>query len=69
VTGIITKCVPVGGAAGGLEFWDWVVVHPFETAGIAVLGAGAICGAVYALNRRHQAQQEAPTPGLIPVAA
>jgi len=69
VTGIISKGVPVGGAAGGLEFWDWVVVHPFETAGIAVFGAGAICGAVYALNRRHQAQQEAPTPGLIPVAA
>jgi lysozyme family protein len=69
VKGLITKGVPAGGAAGGLGFWDWVAAHPYEAAGIAVVGAGAIGGAVYALNRWHQAQQEAPTPGLIPVAA
>jgi lysozyme family protein len=66
---IITKGVPAGGAAGGLGFWDWVAAHPYETAGIAVLSAGVIGGAVYALNRWQQARQEAPTPGLIPVAA
>ena len=69
VKGLITKGVPAGGAAGGLGFWDWVAAHPYETAGIVVLGAGAIGGGIYALNRWHQARQEAPTPGLIPVAA
>lgn len=69
VKAVITKGVPAGSAAGGLGFWDWVAAHPYETAGIVVLGAGAIGGAVYALNRWHQVRQEAPTPGLIPVAA
>lgn len=67
IKAIVTKGVPAGGAAGGLGFWDWVAAHPWETAGIAILGAGAVGGAVYAVNRWHQAQQEAPTPGLIPV--
>ena len=69
VKGLITKGVPAGGAAGGLRFWDWVAAHPYETAGIFVVGAVAIGGAVYALNRWHRAAQEAPTPGLIQVAA
>ena len=69
VKGVITKGVPAGGAAGGLGCWDWVVAHPWETAGIALVGTGAIGGAVYALNRWHQARHEAPTPGLVPVAA
>ena len=69
VKGLITNGVPAGGAAGGLGFWDWLAAHPYETAGIVVLGAGAIGGAVYALNRWHRAAQEAPTPGLIPLAA
>jgi uncharacterized protein (TIGR02594 family) len=66
---IITKGVPAGGAAGGVGYWDWVAAHPWETAGIAVVGAGAIGGAVYALNRWHAGRQEAPTPNLVPVAA
>lgn len=66
---VITKGLPAGGGASGLGFWDWVAAHPFETAGIAIVGAGAIGGAVYALNRWHQARHEAPTPGLVPVAA
>lgn len=69
IKGVITKGTPAGAAAGGLRFWDWVAAHPYETAGIAILGTGAIGGAVYALNRWHQARQEAPTPGLIPVTA
>lgn len=67
--GIITKGVPAGGAAGGVGFWDWVAAHPWESAVIALTGAGAVSGAVYALNRWHQARHEAPTPGLVPVAA
>ncbi len=66
---IITKGVPAGGAAGGVGFWDWVAAHPWQTAGIALVGAGAVGGAVYALNRWHARRQEAPTPNLIPVAA
>ena len=65
----IIKGAPVGGAAGGVGFWDWVAAHPNETASIILIGASAIGGAIYALNRWHQARQEAPTPGLIPIAA
>jgi uncharacterized protein (TIGR02594 family) len=66
---IITKGVPAGGAAGGIGFWDWIAAHPLETAGLALVGAGAVGGAVYALNRWHQARHEAPTPSLVPIAA
>jgi hypothetical protein len=66
---IITKGVPAGGAAGGIGFWDWIAAHPWETAGLAFVGAGAVGGAVYVLNRWHQARHEAPIPGLVPVAA
>jgi hypothetical protein len=66
---IITKGVPAGGAAGGIGFWDWIAAHPWETAGLALVGAGAVGGAVYTLNRWHQSRHEAPTPGLVPVAA
>ncbi len=49
-------------AAGG-GFWDWIAAHPFET---AALGCGVVLvvgGSVYALNRWHQARQEAAIPG------
>ncbi len=64
---IITKGVPAGGAAGGIGFWDWIAAHPWETA--AIVGTGAVGGAVYALNRWHARRQEAPMPNLVPVAA
>jgi len=51
VKDVITKGVPAGGAAGGLGYWDWVAAHPWETAGIALVGTGVIGGAVYVLNR------------------
>jgi hypothetical protein len=60
--GVIVNGVPAGAAAGGLGFSDWVVAHPWKTAGIAMVAVGAISGAVYALNRWHQARHEAPTP-------
>jgi lysozyme family protein len=69
VKAAVTKGVPAGGVAGGITFWGWIAAHPLETAVIGFAGAGAIGGAVYALNRWHQAQQEAPTPNVIPVAA
>jgi uncharacterized protein (TIGR02594 family) len=69
VKGVITKGVPAGSAAGGIGFWDWVAAHPWETAGIALVSAGAAGGALYALNRWHARRQEAPTPNLVPIAA
>jgi hypothetical protein len=39
------------------------------TAGLALAGAVAVGGGVYALNHWHQARHEAPTSGLVPVAA
>jgi lysozyme family protein len=69
VKAAVTKGAPASGIAGGITFWDWIAVHPLETAVIGLAGAGAIGGAVYALNRWHRAQQEARTPNLIPVAA
>jgi hypothetical protein len=48
-------------AAGG-GFWEWIAVHPFET---AALGCGVVLivgGSVYALNRWHQNRQEAAIP-------
>jgi lysozyme family protein len=66
-THAVTKGVPAGGVAGALACWDWVAAHPFEAGALAIVGAGAIGGAAYALNRWHRARQEAPTPGLVPV--
>ena len=62
VKDVITKGVPAGGAAGGLGYWDWVAAHPWETAGIALVGTGVVGGAVYALNRWHQRAPEARNP-------
>jgi hypothetical protein len=66
---IITKGVSAGGAAGGIGFWDWIVAPPWETTGIALAGAGAIGGALYALNRWHARRQEAVTPIIPPIPA
>src|SRR3954447_5300842 len=66
---VITKGVPAGGAAGGIGFWDWIAAHLLETAGLALVGAGAGGGAIYGLHRWDQAPHEAPTPGLVPIAA
>jgi lysozyme family protein len=65
----VTRGLPAGGAAGGLAFWDWIITHRVQTAGLMILSASAASGAIYALNRWHQAKHEAPTPGLIPLPA
>ncbi len=65
--GLITKGIPAGGAAGGLSFWEWITAHPYESGVIVLFSAGAVGGAVYALNGWHQTRQEAPTPNLTPV--
>jgi lysozyme family protein len=61
------------GAAGGVataqneSAWHWLAAHPIEIVAIALVGGAAIGGAVYAVNRFRQSQQEAATPGLQPV--
>jgi len=58
-----------GAAAGGALGWAWIAQHPAESAVIAV-GAGLLVGGVVsAINRFHQAQQQAAMPGLVPVPA
>jgi lysozyme family protein len=63
------------GAAGGVataqneSAWHWLAAHPIEIAAIALIGGAAIGGAIYAVNRFRQSQQEAATPGLEPVPA
>lgn len=57
-------------AAGG-GFWDWIAAHPFETAALSCGVVLVVGGSVYALNRWHQARQEAAIPGtpLVPALA
>lgn len=64
---VIVQGGGAGGAAAGVGLWGWIEAHPIEASVIALGGAVVIGGAVYALARWHQARQEAPTPGLIPV--
>jgi lysozyme family protein len=67
VKAVIAKGAPVGGAATGVTWHEWVAVHPWETGAIAIGSVIVIGGALYAVNRWHQSKQEAPTPGLVPV--
>ncbi len=58
-----------GGGGALYVAWDWVKAHPVEAAalGIVIVGGVAVIG--YAIERAHRVQQEAPTPGLVPVPA
>jgi lysozyme family protein len=65
---VAKKIIVAGGGAGsvatGGTFADWIAAHPFE-AGVAATAAVVTIGAaVYALERRHKAKQEAPVPGV-----
>ena len=64
----VVKAAPVAAGGAGVVAWkDWVAAHPWETGAIAVGAIVVIGGAIYLINKRHQAQQEAPTPGVMPV--
>ena len=62
------KVIQVGG--GGAEigtaggFHEWIVAHPLETGALALGIVVMIGGTIYAINRKYQARQEAPTPGI-----
>jgi hypothetical protein len=59
---VIVGTATAGPVAAGGSFWDWVAVHPYETAAIGCGIGIAVGGAIYALNRWHQHRQEAPIP-------
>ena len=63
------KGAPAAGIGLGAVMWQWVIAHPWESAGIAAAVTLAIALALDFINRRHRQQQEAPTPGLVPVGA
>ena len=67
---IITKGVPAGGAAGGIGFWDWIAAHPWETGRSRRSLAPARSAAPSTRSTAGtSARHEAPTPGLVAVAA
>lgn len=62
---VIKGGVPAGASGGGIA--HLMGAHPVMT-GFAIAGSIVVIGGIaYAVHRRHQAKQEAPTPGLVPV--
>ncbi len=61
------KIAGVGGAAGGAGAWQWVTSHPLDVAAMAVAGVVLVGATTCAIDRHHQSQQQAATPGLVPV--
>lgn len=58
-----------GSGAGAVTWWNWIVAHPYEAGAIVAGGVLIVSGTGYAIEQMHKAKQEAPTPGLVPVAA
>jgi lysozyme family protein len=54
-------------AGGGFAAWDWIKVHPAEAAALGIVIVGGVAIAGYAIERWHKSQQEAATPGMVPV--
>jgi lysozyme family protein len=67
------KIVAGGGIAGGTATaqnetaWHWMAAHPAEFAAIAFGAVALVAGAAILINRQHRSQQEAATPGMVPV--
>ncbi len=61
------KIAVAGGTAGGVGAWSWLSAHPLQAGALVVAGIVLIAGAIAALNRRHERQQQAATPGVTPV--
>jgi lysozyme family protein len=64
---IASGSVAAGGASTA-TWWDWVAAHPYEAGSIVAGGVLIVAVAGYAIAHIHKAKQEAPTPGLVPVA-
>ena len=63
----ITQGVPAAAAMTAFGFMDWVSAHPWASIGIAAVGLCAVGAAFHRLDQWHRTQQEAPTPGLVPI--
>jgi len=63
----IVKTAGAGATIGLGGVVHWLGAHPVATGAIVIGSVTAIGGAIYYLDQRHAAKQEAPTPGLVPV--
>ena len=63
----ITHGAPAAAAMIAFGFMDWVSAHPWASIGLAAVGFCAVGGAFQSLDQWYRAQQEAPTPGLVPI--
>ena len=63
----ITQGVPAAAAMTAFGLMDWVSAHPWASIGLAAVGLCAVGATVHRLDQWHRAQQEAPSPGLIPI--
>lgn len=64
---VIKNIVVAGGGAGSAGLIAWAHQHPSLTL-LSIGGAvAAIAGVIYLINRRHESQQTAATPGITPV--
>ena len=63
----ITQGVPAAAAMTAFGLLDWVSAHPLVTVALAAVGLCAVGATVHRLDRWHNAQQDAPSPGLVPI--
>ena len=63
----ITQGAPASATMTAFGFMDWVSAHPLVTVALATVGLCAVGAAVHRLDQWHRTQQEAPTPGLVPI--
>ena len=63
----ITQGVPAAAATTAIGLMDWVTDHPLATIALAAVGLCAVGAAVHRLDQWHRTQQEAPSPGLVPI--
>ena len=63
----ITNGTPAAAAVTAFGFMDWVGAHPLVTVALAAVGLCAVGAAFHRLDQWHRTQQEAPTPGLVPI--
>ena len=63
----ITQGVPAAAAMTAFGFMDWVSAHLWASIGLAAVGLCAVGAAFHRLDKWYRAQQEAPTPGLVPI--
>ncbi len=58
-----------GAAAASGGFLHWIGAHPGITVALLTIAAALLLYVVNRIDKSHQAKQEAPTPGIVPVPA